>query len=327
MAIVSWRWDVDPSTGHSTNVDLVLREAASTGVSCLPLDVASIDQRLTGSALLGEVAHFSSLYERLPVFAAYDDPSAPKTTYGWMHVMRRPWILRELRAMFSNPHPITYVAHAAGQGTGNTEGSFGFRHMLGRVWVTSFTHSLLYVLGGQVGMYSPRDLRFVLPEHASILDAAFEQLGTNDFLLTAALLVQAQAEADDTRLNSDNDISAIAFDRYRLERDSEQSTGYLAVDTVLLDGEPVADWRSRYTRYDDYRRWLEVRPDAERTIHRALGLTDHDLASYQATAEARRRSLYFSTDARDAADEREIHIIDRSASTAGGKVAEAVTDR
>ena len=45
---------------------------------------------------------------------------------------------------------------------------------------------------------------------AHVLDAALAQLRTPDFLLTAALL--AQAQATDTRLNSDIDIAAAAFE-------------------------------------------------------------------------------------------------------------------
>lgn len=307
IAILSWRWDIESETGRSRNVEIALAQARRSGFRQVLIDAISVDQRLTGIALSTAIAAFSALYESLPVIAAYDDPSATGER-GWLRVMRRPWILREARAFYGNSNRIVYVGYVPGQGTAD---SFGFRHMLDRVWQTSFTHTILYVLCGQVGMHSVSDLRFILPEHASVLGAGEKEFTRADLLLTAALLVQAQAT--DTRLNADIELADAAFDRYRVVHASQQ--GYLTTHTITLDGEPLAVWKSRYTRYDDYRRWLEVLPHAERVIHERLHLSSDILATYVANGEARRRSLQLPDHGRSSKDA-DIEIVNAGSGSA-----------
>ena len=283
VAVLSWRWDVLDGTRSSRNASLAIAQAARMGVRHLFMDVVSIDQGLRGDELMRAVVEFSALYSRIPVLAAYDQVGLGQRE--WTRIMRRPWILREARAFHANPNPIVYVGHAREQGA---DESLGFRHMLKRIWGSSFTHSILHVLCGQVGMYTVSDLRFIMPEHAEILSAAYEQMSRNDFLLTAAIL--AQVPVDDLRLNEELDLAEVDFDRYTCL--PAPGLSYDTNQDLLLDGEKIATWMSHYNLYmDHYRRKLEVVPDAERRIHRALGMSEEDFQRYAARADERRQSL------------------------------------
>jgi hypothetical protein len=247
------------------------------------MDLVSIDQRLTGDTLLEAVASFSALYRSLPVLVAYDMPGITPT--AWTRSVRRPWILREVRELHANPNRITYVAHQDNQGAND---NIGFAHMVGRIWRSSFTHTILHMLCGQIEMHNIADLRFVLPAHAGVLDAARAQMGRNDFLLTAALLTQLPAA--DPRLNEELDLEVLCFERYRLE--PAPGGTYDSNFAILLDSERVGTWWSHYNLYQgEHRRKLEVVPEIEEIIFRKLGLPDTSWPAFAADAERRRESL------------------------------------
>jgi hypothetical protein len=269
------------------------------GVRYLLIDLVSVDQQLRGDALMRAVVEFSDLYGRIPVIAAYDQVGVGTTE--WTRIMRRPWILREARAFLSNKNRIVYVGHVPGQGTHE---SLGFRHMLERIWSSSFTHSILHVLCGQVGMHTPSDLRFIMPEHAKLLSVAYEQMSRNDFLLTAAIL--AQVPVEDLRLNEEIDLGEVDFHRYTCS--SAPGGSYDSNQDLHLDGKKVATWMSHYNLYmGHHRRKLEVTPNAEQIVHRALGLSDNEFEQYSARADERRRSLLLPPS--DEADSQEIKIV------------------
>jgi hypothetical protein len=228
------------------------------------------------------VVDYSALYGQIPVFAAYDERGVDKTQ--WTRIMRRPWILSEVRAFRANRNPIVYVGHVRGQGATD---DIGFEHMLDRIWTSSFTHSILHVLCGQVGMYTVSDLRFIIPELADLLSAALPAMSRNDFLLTAAIL--AQVPAEDIRLNEELDLTEVQFDRYTLA--NAEGREYDNNKALYLDGMRVATWHSHYNLYmNHYRRKLDVAPEAERSIHRALS-REANFEQYSARADERRQSL------------------------------------
>ncbi len=264
-AVLSWRWDIDlepvePGFNISRNVFIAIDEAKRLGFDHLFMDMVSINQKLQGDALIAEVIHFSSLYRHLPVIAAYDKPNEKE----WLHTMRRPWLFHEARLYRSNPTQVAYVGYVPEQGCGD----WGFLHMVERVWESGLTKSILYVLVGTVGMGELSDLRFLHPQHADILEAAHRQMSRNDYLLTAAILVQ-QSEAD-TRLNEDQSIEDVPFDHYVLILNG--SGGYVYSKDILLDGKKVGDWKHSMSNTGNSRYRLDVAADAESTIRQFLGM-------------------------------------------------------
>jgi len=87
---------------------------------------------------------------------------------------------------------------------------FDFGRMLERIWKSSFTHTVIGVLCGSIGMSSISDFRFIIPAYSRVLKAAYEQMSRNDYLLTVAILGQAQVES--IRVNATDDIAALQFD-------------------------------------------------------------------------------------------------------------------
>jgi hypothetical protein len=230
------------------------------------------------------------------VIAAYDDPAASTST-SWFWTMRRPWILCEVRALRANPHRVHYVGYLPHQGT-HDDGPvgygelpiarFNFVHMLQRAWDSSFTHSILGVLCGQIGMHSPSDLRFIMPEHAGVLAAAHEQLSCNDLLLLAGVL--SKVGAPNSKVNAEADIATVALERLQL-RPAEGGT-YDNNRDILFDGERIARWRNHYNMAtSNPHSYLESAPDAERIVFRLLGLSEADYLQYAGRSEQRPRSL------------------------------------
>lgn len=307
-AVFSWRWDVQAADGFSVNAWLGIQRARQLGVRHLFMDMVSVNQDLDSDALIDEVVAFSRLYRLLPVIAAYDDRTVDGPSWYW--TMRRPWILRELREMRANPHALHYVGYLQGQGSetwpvglGDTPtDGYRFTDMLSRVWRSSFTHSILGVLCGRVGMYSPTHLRYLMPEHGEILAQAVAQLEHNDFLLVAAILCNmTEFDPGDPRsgkVNADADISQATYSRLQLV-EAEGGT-YDSNRAILLDGERIATWRSHFNLYtSNTHSYLQPAADAERIIFSLLGLSDSDYLRYVERAEPRRRSLLLP----DAADD------------------------
>ena len=276
-AILSWRWDIDERSGVSRNVRNAIRQAKQMGIRHLFVDLISVDQSLRGDELLRDVVAFSAQYERLPVIAAYDDITL-KSRNDWRWTMRRPWLLREARALRTNPTRVVYVGHVDGQGALEDDAyhsapvdRFQFVDMLKRIWSSSFTHSILGVLCGEIGMYSISDLRFIMPEHTRILTAAHDRMSRNDYLLTAAIL--ANAPVSNTKVNASSDISRVTFDRYT--RSPAPGGTYDSNEDIFLDGERVATWTSHYNLATSNTHCrLNVMPSAGRVVFAALGLAE-----------------------------------------------------
>lgn len=73
IAVLSWRWDVDPRTNSSRNAYIACQEATRQGVRYLLLDKVTVKQDQTDEDMLMERLAFSRLYQEIPVIAAYDD--------------------------------------------------------------------------------------------------------------------------------------------------------------------------------------------------------------------------------------------------------------
>jgi hypothetical protein len=315
VAVLSWRWDLDERTGASPNVSAAVRHAKRQGIEHLFLDKVSIDQGITGDALLEQVVEFSTLYRTVPVIAAYDNAiessSMRHISYGidlepdaWRSTMRRPWLVSEARHFRFNPCQVTYVGHR-GQGAEFTHphhpysayvannplgeaSRYQFGDMLERIWRSSFTHTILDVLCEEIGMHAVSDFRFILPEFEHVLWAAHERMGRNDYLLTAAILSNAYVK--DSKVNSSSDIAPLNFGRYT--RAAAPGGTFDSNQDILLDGRKVATWLHHYNMAtSNHHCRLEVQRDAERTIFEALGLSDAEYQRYAEREEQRRRSL------------------------------------
>ncbi|KAF1952264.1 hypothetical protein CC80DRAFT_357054, partial [Byssothecium circinans] len=180
----------------SRNIFSAILVAKEKGFRYLFIDVVSIDQHLTGGALLKRVIEFSTLYRTIPVIAAYDQICA-----DFKATVRRPWISSELQAYRRNPTRIIYASHSDDQGAfrgrtwfvGGPHGSlndFAFPLVAERVWTTNFATTLIMVLRGWITMGSPLDLRYIMPAYAPALTAAYDKMSQNDYLLAAAILAQ-----------------------------------------------------------------------------------------------------------------------------------------
>jgi hypothetical protein len=300
VAVLSWRWDLDERTGASANVSAAIHLAKQRGIQRLFLDKVSIDQGLSGDALLEQVVAFSTLYKDLPVIAAYDN-----TTESFRFTMRRPWLVSEARSFRTNPHRVTYVGHK-GQGTHRDDfdsyvGSnplreasrYEFGDMLERIWRSSFTHTILGVLCEEIGMCTVSDFRFILPEFERALTAAHEQMGRNDYLLTAAILTNAYAK--DSKVNASSDIEPLNFVRYT--RSAAPGGTYDTNQDIFLDGKKVATWLHHYNMAtSNHHCRLETQKGAERLIFEALGLSKGEYKRYTRREEARRLSLQLPED-------------------------------
>jgi hypothetical protein len=292
IAILSWRWDGDNQGRGSRNIASAIRQAKKLGIRYLFIDMISIDQNLSGDALLEQVVAFSTLYKTIPVIAAYD-----KIGEDFRNTTRRPWISSEMRLFRYNPTKVVYVGHNdqgaewdPGLSNGYDPGleiilgkpkplleelsNFEFGDVLERTWRSSFTYTIFGVLCNQIGMAEISDLKFIMPEHARALTAAYEKKWPrNDYLLTAAILCQLHSR--DKGRNSWAEIASLKFDRYtRKYRGSDQDW---TEQDIFLDGIQVAtllDYENDYS--GTVRIELTALQNAERVIFAALGLTNSD---------------------------------------------------
>ncbi|CAN9462139.1 unnamed protein product [Alternaria alternata] len=115
VAVVSWRWDGDLQTKGSRNIVSVVRVAKQRDIRYLFIDIISIDQKLSPSDLIAQVAAFSALYTKTTVLAAYD--LEEQKVSGMMYTVFRPWILNEMRLFRQNPGRIIYAGHCDQDGT------------------------------------------------------------------------------------------------------------------------------------------------------------------------------------------------------------------
>ncbi|KAF2445274.1 hypothetical protein P171DRAFT_431984 [Karstenula rhodostoma CBS 690.94] len=305
-AVLSWRWDTDEADHPSRNIVSAILVAKKMGFRYLFIDVISIDQRLTGDALLERVVEFSTLYRTIPVIAAYDRIGADfKTT------IRRPWISSELQAYRRNPTRIIYASHNdQGAFRGRTwfyggpdesKSNFAFPLVAQRVWTTNFATTIIMVLRGWITMASLSDLSRIMPAYAPALTAAYDKMSRNDYLLAAAMLAQTEPMVTDI-VNDDSDMQNI------YHPGEEKLTSFRFVktvstmkqdswDIVIGDGEHeviVGSWTSRHNFYfnDAYYCRLTVNDKTEHAICcMALGMTESEFESYLERKKALQTSL------------------------------------
>jgi len=284
VAILSWRWDVDPVSNSSRNVYVACQEARHQGVRYLLLDKVTVNQDLSDEEMLGERLAFSRLYNEVPVIAAYDfkslDEVAPTAEVHGAHValgmplsriMRRPWICYEVLLYGSNPTKVTYVGHVPDLGCSK---DFGFHHMAETLWESSLCQTILYTLAGTVGMHNVDDFRFILPQYSALLMAAYSRMSRNDYLLTAALL----SGRDGSRINEDQSILDISFDLFRIgegyvPEDLPRTQDYYTRYDIYFGDEIVAKWQTQHKFYpaEELRVWFKVESRAESVMCRFLG--------------------------------------------------------
>lgn len=298
VAVLSWRWDGEKRGHRSLNAFCAISRARTLGIKYLFIDTISIDQSLSSDALLERVMEFSNFYKTIPVIAAYDTRDE-----FFRSTMQRPWILSEVRSFRSNPTRIIYAGHndqGAADGYGSESTLLGetskcwFGDLLLRIWSGGFTHTILGVLCGQIGMHTISDLKFVIPSLANVLAPAFEKMSRNDYLLTAALLCQSHhvdRERNTATEAHPHIISELQFDRYKLS--DIPSKSYKDEDKeISLDGTKIAVFKHAYNdRMEIHRIALLPEPNAEQLIFKALGLSEADYVIYVDDSEHRRAAL------------------------------------
>ncbi|KUI66992.1 hypothetical protein VM1G_02476 [Cytospora mali] len=305
-AVLSWRWDTDEWDHPSRNIVSAILVAKKMRFRYLFIDVISIDQRLTGEALLKRVVEFSTLYRTIPVIAAYDRIGADlKTT------MRRPWISSELQAYRHNPTRIIYAGHNnQGAFSGRTwwygppkesKYKFAFPLVAERIWTTNFATTILMVLQGRITMGSLSDLSYIMPAYAPALTAAYDKMSKDEYLFAAAILAQTESVVTDI-VNDDSSMDNIYcpdyenFTSFRFVRTLSTMKGS-AWDIVIGDGEQeviIGSWISRHNLYydDAYYCRLTVNDKAERAICcTALGMAGPEFESYMERKKALQTSL------------------------------------
>lgn len=272
QAVLSWRWDVNDRDGISRNLAAAVLHAIRTDVQHLFIDKVSIDQKLSGIALMDVVGSFSRLFGSIPTFAAHDIWPTPDDDRHFLRTLRRPWIAMEILRMRGNECGIDYVGHLSDQGVAT---EFGFVHMVNRIWSTSFANSLLYVLTGFSSMHDMDELPLLLVDESAWLSEATCRMARPDALLAAAIV--AQMKFDDDRVNGDLDIRDQPFEAFRFER-IDDSLGFWCNWHVKLGDQVAATWSEKnYTRDGMHRRKLTPAVDVRQTICRHIGFDEHEI--------------------------------------------------
>ncbi|KAK4179573.1 hypothetical protein QBC36DRAFT_308121 [Triangularia setosa] len=235
------------------------------GVWYLFMDLASVDQSLSGEALIQQVVLFSSLYSTIPVIAAYNMDGE-----RFDDIMYRPWLFNEARLYRHNPTRIVYVGHndqgAKHRGELSPIGKpilsvdlwrFQFGTAIGRVWMGSFIKTIIGVLCNRIGMGDVSDLKFIIPPYARIFAAACEKISRGDYLMTAAMLCRVHTPQRD-----------------KLWEDAR------------------AVWKHKYNMRLDYDWYLfDAFPNVECVIFDALGLGELEWEEFGTQVKARRNCL------------------------------------
>ncbi|KAK4165231.1 hypothetical protein QBC43DRAFT_316308 [Cladorrhinum sp. PSN259] len=266
------------------------RRQKKMGIRYLLIDCLAINQELGGDELIGHVVSFSTLYEKLPVIAAYD-------MKGEEHVDTtcRPWITSEIRAWVKNPNRIIYASHM------NSVPYLRLRvkPAIRWVWHTTFSETALGILFGQVGMTCLSDFKYLMPPYAQLLSMAFARMCRDDYLLTIALLSEAHRSTNSIATRVMMDIWECTFDQYNVREYTgglETRRGEEAFDVYLGDTK-VAYWICGFSLHTS-REWtkLYTLPDTERSICKAIGLADAEWEEFAAKEEDRRDFLLLHLD-------------------------------
>jgi hypothetical protein len=150
-----------------------------------------------------------------------------------------------------------------------------------------------------------------MPEHQTVLDAAYKTMTRNDYLLTAAILAQVFAldpqaakkaakkrekgknyngspyAPGEYELNADQDIWTSSYERYSQGTHSTVIHSETSTD-ILLDGTKVATWafwENLYTSNSHGKLIPEL--SAEQTIFRSVGLTESEYLHYRSREKVR----------------------------------------
>ncbi|MDQ0638164.1 hypothetical protein QF042_001729 [Pedobacter sp. W3I1] len=268
VAILSWKWDIS-SNNESKNLLLALVYSQEIGIEYLLVDLVSVDQNLNSFELMEEVIAFSNLYKVLPVIATYDWECE-----NWLWTMRRPWICYEIHNYTKNSNTITYLGHTKGQGC---EDSFGFAHMINRIANSTFAQTILYLLLDKVKITKLDDLKYLLPNYSRILEAAYEKLSQNDYILTAVILAQNDISDKEEhypyikyRVNGDQDILYLTFSNYSFLE--EGSSTHRLRYSIMLGDTKVATWHNYENNAGDSRLFLEPVAGIKKIISKFLNI-------------------------------------------------------
>jgi hypothetical protein len=308
VAVLSWRWDVDPQSNASRNVYVACQEAKRQGVRYLLLDRVTVDQDVSDQDMLEERLAFSLLYQELPVLAAYDRASDGYAPTAKVHgeqvalgselsrIMRRPWIAHEIKLYRCNPTRVTYVGHLPSLASVEDD---GFPRMAKVIWESSMCQTVLYVLGGTVGMHHIEDFRFLVPQHSDLLAIAHVRMSRNDYLLCTALLVGRDERrvldpedpiwGPDLRVNNDQTVLGVSFDQFRIGEayspdDLPHTQDYYTRYDIFLGDHVVGRWQTRHKFYPfpDLKVWFAIEDSAEEIIRAFLRMGEA-LANEQGT--------------------------------------------
>ena len=282
-AVLSWRWDGHYQVYGSKNVLSALRCAKQIGVRYLFVDAISIDQQLSGDALIKKVVDFSTLYKAIQVIAAYDTDGSMAT---FIYTCQRPWIVNEMRIFTENPVRISYAGHSD-QGA-QLLSKFNppttlFQRALVAARSTNFEFTILSVLCGRISMCSVSDFKVIIPAYGKVLGIAYEHMSRNDYLLTAAMLLCLPKAQNGKAWHDFNYLDFVTFDRYThaqlrntsvdtYEKDIHLDTKKLATLKVSLNGNLC---------------YLTPLPDADRIIFAALGLSGPGYEEFAAQEDRR----------------------------------------
>lgn len=302
VAIVSWRWDLNSLTGRSRNLAFALKHAQETEVERLFLDVVSVDQTLCKDDLLRAVVALANLFECVPVIAVYDEPSGARDT--WSRTLQRPWILSEIRAFSKNSTHVTNIGLRHSDTDAN---HLSFANEVSAIRSSGYAACVLEILHGRVAMTDIADFRWILAEFSDVILACFQAFGRGDYLLAVFLLtagyerrqvVERGGHSADYGFRTN--VGSMHFDQFGLERftlvASDEHIAFGYAKTLLLDGQPVAIWRSRMTSSFD-RNWIEVLPVAEACILEAADVSADMRSVFGARSEFRTTFLQIDKDA------------------------------
>lgn len=294
VAVLSWRWDGYKGCLGSRNVACAVRQSKSMGIQYLFIDAISIDQDLQGDDLIRHVMAFSTLYQTIPVIAAYDKPDEV-----FRHTVLRPWISEEARLYRNNPTKLIYVGHTSGGGastrlffSGEHIWEYEFGIQLTHIWNGNHMETINGLLCGQIGMSYISDLKFIIAPCAPLLVAAYEKMSRNDYLLTALLLCRFHSGKQQAALRSKPE--AKCFDRYSFCAVEETGS---STYNIIFDGRLVAQWKRKGTTAP-FSYWILETKNSLANIQSSLGLPSSELEKYEADRTARARyfqNLHTST--------------------------------
>ena len=302
-AVVSWRWDRSPSTGRSRNLALAVKHAQEAGIQQLFVDLVSVDQALPKPLLLHSVVGLANLFASIPVIAAYDEENA--TMEAWSQTLQRPWILSEVRAFSQNPTRVTYVGYRHND---SLRRDISFANEVSVIRSSGYAACIFEILCGRVEMTDIADFDQILAEFSEPVSASYSTFRRADYLL-AVFLLTANYEKHQRVSRSGNDVDygfrlEVAdpmFDRVGLERFTvgpfiNEGASFESARPLLLDGNPVAIWRSKMTSSYD-RNWIEVLADAEDRIFHAVNLSQEARNAYKSGTGMRTAFLRITNDA------------------------------